>query len=52
MIKKNFLDFQLKEINNLNLISDEDTELENELNKLENIEDISIGVNTSVKTFV
>jgi len=48
--KKDFLTFQLKEINNLNLKVDEDIELENELNKLENIEDISLALNASVKS--
>ena len=47
--KKSFLDFELKEINNLNLQPDEDEELETELKKLENIENISLGINTSLK---
>ncbi len=47
--KKEFLSSQLKEINNLNLKNDEDVSLENELNKLENIEGISLAVNASVK---
>lgn len=33
--KRNFLDFELKEINNVNVTSGEDTELENELKRLE-----------------
>jgi len=48
--KRDFLTFQLKEINNLSLRIGEDTELENELNKLENIEGISLAINTSVKS--
>jgi len=47
--KKDFLTFQMKEINNLYLKIDEDIKLENELNKLENIEDISLALNASVK---
>lgn len=47
--KKEFLNYQLKEINNINLKPDEDTELENELNKLENAEDISLSLNNSLK---
>ncbi|MDQ3020621.1 MAG: DNA repair protein RecN [Bacteroidota bacterium] len=45
----NFLDYELKEINNVNLLPEEDSQLENELNKLENIEDISLGLNQSLK---
>ncbi|MEP7145667.1 MAG: DNA repair protein RecN [bacterium] len=47
--KKDFLDFELKEINNLNLQPDEDEELESELKKLENIENISQALNASLK---
>ncbi|MEO8210695.1 MAG: DNA repair protein RecN [bacterium] len=47
--KRNFLDFELKEINNVNLLPEEDVLLENELNKLENIEDISLGLNQSLR---
>lgn len=46
--KKNFLDFELKEINNLNLSPDEDINLEVDLNKLENVEDISISLENSI----
>lgn len=46
--KKTFLEFELKEINNLNLSPDEDNILENELNKLENSEDISISLTESL----
>ncbi len=42
--KKSFLEFQLKEINNVNPLPNEDEELSNELNKMENSEDISISV--------
>ena len=48
--KRSFLDFQLKEINNLNLIPDEDKIIETELNKLENIETISTALENSVKS--
>lgn len=40
-----FLEFELKEINNLSLVQNEDTDIENELNKLENTEDILIALN-------
>ena len=46
--KRSFLEFELKEINNLNLSSGEDEMLETELTKLENIEVISEAVNKSV----
>ncbi|HEX2787127.1 MAG TPA: DNA repair protein RecN [Ignavibacteria bacterium] len=42
--KKSLLDFQLKEINNVNPRQDEEQELENELNKLENSEEIALGL--------
>ncbi|MFA7361614.1 MAG: DNA repair protein RecN [Candidatus Kapaibacterium sp.] len=42
--RKSFLEFQLKEINNVNPLPNEDDELSNELNKMENSEDISISV--------
>ncbi|HMS65025.1 MAG TPA: DNA repair protein RecN [Ignavibacteria bacterium] len=47
--KRSFLDFQLKEINNVNLSPDEDRELENEIKKLENTETISLALNSSLK---
>jgi len=47
--KKSFLDFELKELNNLNLTSGEDSELENELNILENTEEISAGIENALK---
>lgn len=46
--KKSFIEFELKEINNLNPVLNEDEELENELKKLENIEVISEAVNRSL----
>ena len=46
--KRSFLEFELKEINNLNLSSGEDIALEAELKRLENIEVISESVNRSV----
>lgn len=48
--KRSFLDFQLKEINNLNLSPDEDKIIETELNKLENIETISTALENSLKS--
>lgn len=47
--KKGFMDFELKELNNINMTSGEDSELENELNKLENTEEISTGVANALK---
>jgi DNA repair protein RecN (Recombination protein N) len=47
--RKVFLDFQLKEINDVNPQADEDAQLENELNKLENSEEISIALSTSLQ---
>lgn len=46
--RKGIIDFELKEINNINISSGEDSELENELNRLENTEEISIGVETAL----
>lgn len=46
--KKNYIEFQLREINNVNPQENEEEEMENELNKLENIEAISNGVSASV----
>ncbi|MFZ4590061.1 MAG: DNA repair protein RecN [Ignavibacteria bacterium] len=42
--KKSYIDFQLKEINNVNPLPNEDEDLETELNKMENSEDISISL--------
>lgn len=42
--KKSLLDFQLKEINNVNPQENEESVLENELNKLENSEEIALGL--------
>jgi DNA repair protein RecN (Recombination protein N) len=47
--RKVFIEFQLKEINDINPQPDEDTQLENELSKLENSEEISIAVNMSLQ---
>lgn len=47
--KKDVIEFQLREINNVNPSVDEERELENELNKLENIEDISLNVDSALR---
>ncbi|MFC2092304.1 DNA repair protein RecN [Bacteroidota bacterium] len=47
--RKNFIEFQLKEINNVNLQKGEEEQLENELNKIENMEDISLSLNNSLE---
>jgi DNA repair protein RecN (Recombination protein N) len=46
--RKNFLEFQLKEINNVNPRPEEDNELENELKKMENVEEISSSINNCI----
>ncbi len=46
--RKNIIDFELKELNNINISSGEDSDLENELNRLENTEEISVGVETAL----
>ena len=46
--RKEFLEFQLKEINDINPLNNEDDTLENELKKLENSEEISVSLNTSI----
>ena len=46
--KKNFIQFQLKEINDVNPQENEDEELENKLKKLENAEEISTGLNSCI----
>ncbi|HMS33259.1 MAG TPA: DNA repair protein RecN [Ignavibacteria bacterium] len=46
--RKNIIDFELKELNNINISSGEDSDLENELNRLENTEEISMGVETAL----
>src|SRR5690606_41346747 len=43
------MEFQLKEINNVNPQTGEEEQLENELNKLENVEDISLSVENSLR---
>ncbi len=47
--KKNFIQFQLKEINDVNPQPNEEEELENELTKMENVEEISTGLNSCIK---
>lgn len=47
--KKDILEFQLKEINNVNPQAGEEEDLENELSKLENVEDISLNVDNSLR---
>ncbi len=47
--KKSFIEFQLKEINDVNPQKGEDVQLENELNKLENTEEISSVLNSCIK---
>jgi DNA repair protein RecN (Recombination protein N) len=47
--RKVFIEFQLKEINDVNPQQDEDAQLENELSKLENAEEISLALNTSLQ---
>ena len=46
--KKSFIQFQLKEINDVNPQAKEDEELENELTKMENAEEISTGLNSCI----
>jgi DNA repair protein RecN (Recombination protein N) len=46
--RKSFLEFQLKEINNVNPLPNEDNELLNELNKMENAEEISTAVSNGI----
>ncbi|MCX7834075.1 MAG: DNA repair protein RecN [Ignavibacteria bacterium] len=46
--RKEFLEFQLKEINSVNPQKNEDEILENELNKLENVEEINVTINNCV----
>ena len=48
--KRSFIDFELKELNNLNLTQGEDTELDNELIRLENIEDITSGIDNALRS--
>jgi DNA repair protein RecN (Recombination protein N) len=47
--RKDIVEFQLREINNVNPQPGEEGELENELNKLENVEDISLSVENSLR---
>ncbi|HAY32753.1 MAG TPA: DNA repair protein RecN [Ignavibacteria bacterium] len=48
--RKKFLDHELKEINNINVSEGEDAEIETELNKLENSEEISSALNFSLQS--
>jgi len=47
--RKVFIEYQLKEINDVNPQTDEDAQLENELTKLENSEEISTALNSSLQ---
>ena len=47
--KRDMMEFQLKEINNVNPQTGEEEQLENELIKLENVEDISLSVENSLR---
>jgi len=47
--RKEFIEFQMKEINDINPLANEDDELENELKKLENSEEISVSLNTAIE---
>jgi DNA repair protein RecN (Recombination protein N) len=47
--RKVFIEYQLKEINDVNPQTDEDSQLENELTKLENSEEISTALNSSLQ---
>ncbi len=47
--KKNFIEFQLKEINNINPQEGEEEKLKKELNKIENTEDITLCLNKSLE---
>ncbi|MEO8446922.1 MAG: AAA family ATPase, partial [bacterium] len=49
MGNRKMMDFELKEINNINIQKNEDSELENELKKLEHAEDISIALDSAIK---
>ena len=46
--KKSYIEFQLKEINDINPLENEDEILENELTKLENSEEISTALSSSL----
>jgi DNA repair protein RecN (Recombination protein N) len=48
--KRDYLNFQLKEINNVNPSESEDENLEKELKKLENSEDISLALTNSINS--
>ncbi|MDD5362354.1 MAG: DNA repair protein RecN [Ignavibacteria bacterium] len=46
--KRGFIEFQLKEINNVNPLPGEDDELENNLKKMENSEEISVSLDNAI----
>lgn len=46
--KKSYIEFQVKEINNVNPLPNEDEELETELKKMENAEDINISLTNGI----
>ncbi len=46
--KRSYLEFQLREINNVNPAENEDEEIENKLRRLENIEEISGSINNTI----
>lgn len=50
--KRSFIDFQLKEINNVNPLEDEDINIENELKKLENTEEISESISSCINYLI
>lgn len=47
--KKDVIEFQLREINNVNPVKGEEPELENELSKVENVENIAQSIDTVLK---
>lgn len=46
--KRGFIEFQLKEINNVNPLPGEDDELENSLKRMENSEEISVSLDNAI----
>lgn len=48
--RREFIKYELKEINNINMVLGEDEEAETELRKLENMEDISAAINNSINS--
>ncbi|MCB0721016.1 MAG: DNA repair protein RecN [Ignavibacteriae bacterium] len=47
--KRDVIEFQLREINNVNPVKGEEPELENELSKVENVENIAQSIDTVLK---